>query len=564
MTTPDPKAQRLTRARDRMRIEQSLWVPQWRDCASFCCPQKQKAVDYSYATLTQQTRPWFNPFRESSTAIDALNTMAGGLKTYLIPGGDEGWGGAWEPDPAISTSTVVKDWLADCTSRSISPLQRGGFFTAGHELFQDLGVFGTEGFLIEEGDDQNPIYCQAIMPMNFVFQRDWTGLVMEVHITWSKTAKEIKDKFSAPGDQVPEAVLRDCNGESGDNVHEFMQSIYRRSEAEMGETREHEPQGQRFASCWVHISSMTIMRERGYPEMPFMAPRWNSWAGTGPSNYGTSPAMQALADCKGLNLLDMVMATRAEIEINPRVKVMPDQTSAVDLSPGGITLVNSAQSVTEWAVAGSYPVGKDQNDVITKRINRAFFTDLFEAITPIAQQRELNIPVAQMIQRESASRITPAMGRIEQEFFNPALERAFYVLLRAGVFEAPPEEAFHFDAADRPHFIAPRIVQANRWTRTINARKSQAFSQAMGRAIQIAQVKPEILDLYKFEDIARDLDRGDGMPGEWVRTEQEIAELQAARAKASQEQAVQQTLLDAAGKQPMQVAQIATGNIKAA
>jgi hypothetical protein len=242
---------------------------------------------------------------------------------------------------------------------------------------------------------------------------------------------------------------------------------------------------------------------------------------------------------------------------------MSDQTSAIDLSPGGITLVNSATSVTEWAVAGSYPVGKDQNDVITKRINRAFFTDLFEAITPIAQQRELNIPVAQMIQRESASRITPAMGRIEQEFFNPALERVFYVLLRAGVFEQPPEEAFHYDAADRPHFIAPRIVQANRWTRTINARKSQAFSQAMGRAIQIAQVKPEILDLYKFEDIARDLDRGDGMPGEWVRTEQEIAELQAARAKASQEQAVQQTLMDAAGNHPLDVAKIATGQIAA-
>jgi hypothetical protein len=156
------------------------------------------------------------------------------------------------------------------------------------------------------------------------------------------------------------------------------------------------------------------------------------------------------------------------------------------------------------------------------------------------------------------------MGRIETEFFNPAMERVFYVLLRAGVFEQPPDEAFHFDQADRPHFIAPRVVQANRWTRTINARKSMAFSQAMGRAIQIAQVKPEILDLYKFDEIARDLDRGDGLPPEWVRTQDEILKLQAERAEAQQQQAVQQTLLEAAGKNPMQVAQIATGNIKAA
>lgn len=561
MTLADREVQR----RDQLRIEQAMWIPLWKQCTDFCCPHKQKAVDNSYAQLTQQVRARFNPWRQTSTAIDALNVLSGGCKTWLLPGGDEGWGGVWAPDPARENSDAVKDWLMDCTQRSIAPLEKGGFFTSGHEMFQDLGVFGTTGFLIDEGDDENPLYCQALMPTNFVFERDWTGQVIRVIITWSKPATLIKDQFNLKSDNVPQQVLTDCEANNGQAVHELIQSIYRRSDTEMKEYRPNEPAGQRYGSCWIHVSQKQVIRERGYMEMPFTAPRWNTWAGTGPSNYGTSPAMQALADCKGLNLLDMVIATRSEIEINPRVKVMPDQTSPVDLSPGGITQMNSLNGVQEWAAAGSYPIGKDQIETLERRINRAFFKDLFEAVTPIAQQREMNIPVMDAVQREAAARITPAMGRIETDFYAAAMMRVFMVLLRAGVFEDPPEEAFEFDSADQSFLVLPRVIQANKWTRTINARKSIAFQQMMARRqAQVALGHPEVMDDLNFEAINSDLDRGDGAPQEWKFTPEQVAQNRAIRAKAQQEQAIQQTMLDAAGKNPMQVAQIATGNIKAA
>lgn len=559
------KARKLVQSRDRLRIEQNLWTPTWRDCAAFCNPGAEKAIDYSYATLTQQIKPYFNPVRQSSTAIDSLNVLSGGLRSWLIPGGDEGWGGTFEPDPNVDPSDDYKDWLADCTSRALPLMTLGAFFLAGHEMFEYVATFGTAGFLIDTVEDDSghgsPVMCHALMPQNFVFQRDWMGNIIVVHITWSKPASEIVEKFNEPGDEVPEKIRNDVAGNSGNNVYELVQSIYLRSDGEMEEYRPMEPKGQKYGSCWIDPTSNTILRERGFYECPFFAPRWKLWQGTGPSNFGTSPAMQAIADCKGLNLLDMVMATRAELEINPRVKVLPEQTGSVDLSPGGMTMASSENSVTTWAEMGSYQIGRDQNDIITKRIQRAFFTDLFEAVTPIAQQREMNIPVAQAVQREAADRITPAMGRIEHEFFHPGMNTIFMILLRAGKFESPPQDGWHTDVAGKQHFILPQVVQANRWTRTVNARKSQAFISSLGRAMQVAQVKPDIFDRYNFDKAFNDLDRGDGLPMEWIFSADEIRKMQAARAQAAQQQMAQQTAAQAMAGHPLDMARIATGQI---
>lgn len=557
-TDATAKASREVAARDRLRIEQSQWTPLWRDCTAFCCPHKQKAVDNSYAQLTQQVRPRFNPMRQSSTAIDALNTASGGVKSWIIPGGDEGWGGQWEAPPMMK-SIAVKDWYADCTLRSIAPMKSGSFFTAVHEMIQDLLVFGTAGILIDEGNERLPMYCEAIMPINFVFERDWTGEVLRVIITWSKPANLIKEQFSRPGDRIPEAVQNDIGSNGGNVVHELIQSIYRRSDKEREEEREDEPKGQVYGSCWIHVATKTVMRERGYPECPFFAPRWNTWAGTGPSNYGTSPAMQAIADIKGVNLMDMVIATRAELEINPRVKVAPSQTSPVDLSPGGLTMVNDMNDVDEWGVVkGSYPAGVDQIERIERRINRAFFKDLFEAVTPVAQEREITNYVADAIKREAAAKLTPAIERFEQDFFDGAMRRVFNILARAGYFEDPPEEAGYRDSVSGVwQFAPPQAIQSNRWTRTVNARKGQAFIQSVTRDMQIAAIDPTIMDKYNFDLATRELSRNDGLPPEWFFTIDEVQKKQAERAAAAQQQMVQQTASQALIKDPVGLAELA-------
>lgn len=562
-----PAAQREIRLRSELRIEQAQWLPIIRDTYAFCQPGKVRAVDNAYAQLTEQVRPRFNPMRQSSVACDALNVLSGGLKSWLTPGGDEGWGGVWEPDPFSGESDEVKDWLMECTTRSIPVLERGGFFTADQEMMAAVGCAGTAGMLLSEGMNGKIIFCEAFDMTNFVIERDAEGNVIRVIFTWSKSATVICDEFTEKGDKVPDRIRADCASQNGNKKYELIHSIYKRSLLEMNEPREHEPQGQPYASIWIDCDSQSIIRERGEMEMPFVAPRWLTWAGTTTSAYGTSPAMQALADMKGVNLIDMIEGTLAELQINPRVKVMPSQSSNIDLSPSGITQMAEKDGVMEWATTGRYETGQDFSMRLEGRIKRAFFTDLFESISPLAQMKGKDITnyVAQAVQQEAASRISPAMGRFKQDFFNAAMERIFYVLYRSGrVFSPPPEEWFHYDRAGQ-RFHSPPVAQwANRMSRTLNAKASYAFNAMMGRRqIQAGMGYAHSLDDINFEAVNKQLDRGDGCPREWFFTDEQIAQANAAKVAAAQQQAAQATAAQAIAGHPMDAARIATGQIAA-
>jgi hypothetical protein len=557
--------QREIRLRSELRIEQAQWLPLWRDCSAFCMPGKVRAVDNAYAQLTEQVRPRFNPMRQSSTACDALNVLSGGLKSWLCPGGEEGWGGKWQPDPSQSDDQDLVEWFAECTERSNDFLEAGSFFTAFPEMAADCGWAGTSGMMIGEGED-NPIACESFTPTNFVIERDWLGNVIRVIFTWSKSATQITEQFNKPGDVVPEKIKADCAQQRGNAKYEIINSIYKRSLLEKDEHREHEAPGQPYASVWIDVDSQQVIRERGEMEMPFVAPRWLTWAGTTTSAYGTSPAMQALADMKGVNLLDMVIATRAELEINPRVRVMASQTGAIDLSPGGITQMSERESVSDWAMPGNYPIGKDQIDVVERRINRAFFTDLFEAVSPLAQMRgkDLTNYVAQAVQQEAAARISPAMGRFKQDFYRPAMNRVFYLLYRAGKFSPPPPSWFTYDRAGQRFHAPPAVVFANRMSRVLSAKKGIAFQQMLGRRqAEAAMGYAHALDDINFEKVNRDLDIGDGAPPDWFYTEDEMKKINEAKVQAAQQQAAQATAATAIGNHPLDVARIATGNIAA-
>ena len=53
----------------------------------------------------------------------------------------------------------------------------------------------------------------------------------------------------------------------------------------------------------------------------------------------------------------------------------------------------------------------------------------------------------------------------------------------------------------------------------------------------IAQARPDILDNWDLDRVARDMGRNDGVPPEWFKDEEEVAKIRDARAKAAAEKA---------------------------
>ena len=553
----NPNAKRQIDERNKARIQQAHMSKRWEECARFCCPEKEVTARNLAQISNENYTP--EPVRMDDTAVNGLRVLSGGIKAWVCPGPTTAWF-SWEPHASLENDTQVKDWLADCTARADKIIDRAGFYTQSHLVFQDLGVFGTAGLFIDSTGDA-PLTIKALSPTQFTFAVDFDGELSAVRVTYWLTAEAMLEKFGA--ENVPDTVRLDVESNKGETMHEMIHAVYRRPNAEILESEAYQgnPLRMPWASCWIHVQREVFMEEGGYEEMPFVVPRWRLVTG-GNDLYGVAPALDALASERGVNLMDMVLAVNAEISINPRIKAPPG-TGAVDLSPGGITQVDAGMDgPVEWLSDG--PRGMLQSENFLKRkekqVLRAFHADLFEQLAPIAQERQMTNGLVEALQRESVARISPAMGQLASGYIDPVMQRIFMVLRRRGQFAEPPDSAFYTDAAGQRYLVFPRVVQTSRMAAALNSRKVFAYRSAMERILPLVQIKPDLLDLYNWEVMHRDLDRGDGMPVGWHLSEEERFQLRAARAEAQQAQQEQAMAMELATKQPdiaMQAAQAA-------
>lgn len=542
--------------RDKGRLEQAAWASLWHSCARFCCPEKAQSMRTLAQTVTGPGyRP--EPQRHNDAAVDGLRVFSGGMKTWACPGPGSGWW-MWIPHPALSDSTDVKDWLADCVERADNAMDAGGFYSGAHSVFEDLGLIATAGFFTDSTGDM-PLTCSALSASEFVFTVDFQGRPNGVWVTYFKSADSLIAEFGK--ENVPERVRQEAATNKGETMHEIIHAVVERPENERSKAEDYggNPLRMPFVSYWIHVTDKRVMREGGYDEMPFAIPRWRVPTGS-KRLYGVSPAMDALASARGVNLMDMLQATQVEVQLNPRI-LAPPGIGAIDLSPGGVTARPvGGEAPAAWLHEASRSGIQAADGFISRKeaqVLRAFHADLFEKLAPIAKQRQMTNGLVEALERESLSRISPAMGRIGQEFIDPVMRRIFMILFRAGLFAPPPDEAYYTDSVGRRYLVFPRVAQTSRMAQALNGRKAWAYRNAMDRIAPLAPFKPEVLDIYNFDNIHRDLDRNDGMPEDWHRSEEDVEALHQARIQAQQKAQAQRLVADMATKQPEALAQAA-------
>jgi hypothetical protein len=133
----------------------------------------------------------------------------------------------------------------------------------------------------------------------------------------------------------------------------------------------------------------------------------------------------------------------------------------------------------------------------------------------------------------------PVYGRLQAEYLQPLVERCFGIGFRAGMFTPAPQSlanrTFHVK------YVSP-LARAQR------AEEVTAMDQFETVLVQQSAVKPDVLDVYKFDDADRERGKLLGVPRTLLRTEDEIAELRNARTQAAQQAAQQQSMQMGADK----------------
>jgi hypothetical protein len=183
-------------------------------------------------------------------------------------------------------------------------------------------------------------------------------------------------------------------------------------------------------------------------------------------------------------------------------------------------------------------------------IRRAFHTQLFEAVSPI--DREMTATEILARQREQVGQISPAFTLLTTEFLNPLLEAVFMRLVISGrLGDAPPDAIAQTPSGNQ--ILFPSTIQTSRLAFAVDSLNSEALLSTVTEMGPLISAQPDLLDNLDLDQAMREIGRGRGVPTEWIRDPDMVAEIRSARGQAQQ----QQQMMELAAKQPELAAQAA-------
>jgi hypothetical protein len=160
--------------------------------------------------------------------------------------------------------------------------------------------------------------------------------------------------------------------------------------------------------------------------------------------------MTALGDIKGLQIEEKRKAQAIDKMVNPPLTGPPTVRNVpVSSLPGGLTIY--AADAGSNKLEPLYRVEPRLQELMLDiqktegRINNAFFTDLFLAITNMQGIQPRNELELTQRNQERLLQLGPVLERLQNEFLGELVERTFNQIVRAGIIPVPPEEVQQVD-----------------------------------------------------------------------------------------------------------------------
>ena len=522
--------------------ERAPWDTVWQELAEFCLPRKAEISAKRSMPDTSRYDVLFD-----TTAMQGAATLANGQLAYITPA-DSRWF-VYEPPRGV-TSDRAKQWYAKCSEIAQLMLATSNFYTEIHETYFDDSVFGTYALFVQAGRN-HPLSFSKFDCGTYSIAEDDEGDVTTLFRELELTAEQAAEKFgeenlSEKMQKALEAIRR--SGKGGTVKHKFIHAIYKRNESDRDRGKEDGP-NKAYASVYVEQSSRHVCRDSGFDEKPFFAGR-HVKSMNGP--YGVSPAWMALPEARQLNFLTKQLDALAEVKAFPRLLIPATHEGEIDLRSGGVTYFDPTQpnaTPQEWMTQGEYQIGLERENRKQQAIERAFHVDMFRMFASIDKQ----MTATEVAERstEKLVQFSPSFTRKTTELLTPMLRSVFGILIRGNKFPPPPAEAIIRDQMGQPVLPEPEISYVSKVALALRAMHNLSLARTMERNAVIAQVRPEVLDNFRWDVIARETARNDGLPSDWLAEEVDVENERAARAQMQAKMQQEQSMLnmaEAAGK----------------
>lgn len=536
-------ARRIIARNADLESERMPWESVWRELAGYFLPHLKNSIGGSNSD-TPSKHDYDTLF--DSTALQAASTLASGSLAYITPA-DARW--FLYDAPGESAPDAAKAWFSACSLAAQSQLAVSNFYSSIHELFYDDAVFGTYCLFVRRGRF-SPLVFTRFRVGSFSLAEDHEENVTTCYRTMEMTVEQCaiefgEDKLSPKLRKRLEEARK--TGKRATEKITIIHALYERDDKDRKHGKADGP-NKPWASVYVEKTEKHVLRNGGFDEKPFFAGRHlRSVEGV----YGVSPAWVALPDARQINFLVKQLDALAETKAFPRLLLPSTYDWDLDLRSGGYTYFdeNKPNAIPRvWGTEGDYQLGLDREMRKSEAIEKAMYVDLFRMFT--SEKKQMTATEVAERASEKLAQFSPSFARKTTELLTPMLRAVFSILLRNGYMPPPPPEAAITNGGQA--FIPPPDISfVSRVALAIKSMQNSAFGRLMGQYAPIWEVRPELMDNFRWDAINRDSARNFGVPDDWLATDKEVEEIRKGRAEA-QQQAEQQAQVmagaEAAGK----------------
>lgn len=504
----ETKLERDKKRLEHLKLERVSFEPHWRELAEYCLPRKSRFQLSDTNRGEKRHQKIIN-----SVGLRAVRTISSGMMAGLTSPARP-WFRLTTRDAGLSERPLVKDWLHQCELRVRDKLNRSNFYNVMPGVYKELAVFGTASVAQLE-DPRETFRFYPFTIGSYWLALDHTLRPDTFARQFQMTARQMVQKFGI--DRVSDAVARAFRSGQYEQKFEVHHYIARNDERDT-ELVDNLNMPFRAAYWETSATSDRHVVEEGFNEFPVLTARWDV---TGEDIYGSSPGMDALGDLKAIQLQERRKAQAVDKLVEPPMTA-DASVRRPSLLPGSVTYVPNAQNGGGYRPA--YEIRPDINalmldiQAMEKRIESAFYSDLF-MLTAMSDRRDVTAREIAERHEEKLMALGPILERLNDEIFDPLMDRTMAIMFRSGQLPpAPPE----LQGQELKVEYINMLSQSQKLIQSTGTERFFAF------ASQIVALDPRSAAKVDFDQMLDEYGSDVGVAPKIIRSDEEVAEMREA------------------------------------
>ncbi|HIK66487.1 MAG TPA: hypothetical protein EYF95_00790 [Flavobacteriales bacterium] len=461
---------------EQLRTLRSNWEGVWNDITNYILPTRG---DF---TVTRAKGAPRHDLIYDGTGPWANEQLAAGLAGFLTSP-TQRWFKLKMSDAKLNEQRSSREYLEKVESilyDHVFNSPHTNFTPQTHELYLDIGAFGTSVMLIE--DQSKGINFQTFHLGNCYIAEGMDGKVNTVYRTYLMTARQIMEKYEGVFSKEQVEVFKKKPYEEHECLHivepndQFLPDSVKSTNKE-------------YISVFIFLGSeKAILEESGYDVFPYVVPRWQK---TAEETYGRGPGSTALPDIKMVNEMMKTIIKSGQKVTDPPLMV-PDDGFLLPIrtTPAGINFYRSGSQdrIEPLPVAGRLDIGFDLLKNRHEHIMRVFHIDIMRMKE---DGPEMTATEVMSRQEEKMRNIAPMTGRMQVEFLAPMIRRTYHIANRQKIIPPIPD-SLKGRGID--------IEYSSPVARAQKATQLQNVTRLLEAFVPLINIKPEMADNFNGDE----------------------------------------------------------------